>query len=373
MNPAPIEIAVALLCRRDGRTLVVRKRGTATFIQPGGKLEPGERPADALCRELEEELGLRITPADLAFAGSYDGPAVNEPGTVVAHAFRLTVDVPVSAAAEIEELAWIDPAHPGDIVLAPLTRDCFLPLLTPWKEKAVVVTGGAKGIGRYIALGAARAGANVAICDIDDAALHATKRELEACGGKSLALHVDVRDEDGAQQLIAQTAQAFGTIDYLVNNAAIVPHFQWGGPRWPRVRDMDLAFWTNVIATNLHGAFLCSKHAIPYMERQNSGHIVNLYGGGAAVPPGAMAYVITKEALVVFSRYLAEEVREHNICVMSLAPGGAIATEWAPEEARRRLPGPDSAGDRFLLAADAPMELSGHLVDFIDGKLVAVN
>jgi 8-oxo-dGTP diphosphatase len=129
MNPAPIEIAVALLTRGDGRTLVVRKRGTTTFIQPGGKLEPGERPVAALCRELEEELGLQVGPADLAFAGSYEGAAVNEPGTVLAHAFRITVDVPLAAAAEIEELAWIDPANPGDIVLAPLTRDRFLPLL----------------------------------------------------------------------------------------------------------------------------------------------------------------------------------------------------------------------------------------------------
>jgi 8-oxo-dGTP diphosphatase len=127
---APIEIAVALLCRRDGRTLVVRKRGTTTFIQPGGKLEPGERPVDALCRELEEELGLRVSAADLTFAGSYDGVAVNEPGfTVVAHAFRITVDTALAATAEIEELAWIDPANPGDIVLAPLTRDRFFPLL----------------------------------------------------------------------------------------------------------------------------------------------------------------------------------------------------------------------------------------------------
>lgn len=129
MDPAPIEIAVALLRRADGRTLVVRKRGTATFIQPGGKLEPGELPVDALCRELAEEVGLQVTPADLEFAGSYAGPAVNEAGTVLAHAFRLTTDLPVSATAEIEELAWIDPAHPGEIVLAPLTRDEFLPLL----------------------------------------------------------------------------------------------------------------------------------------------------------------------------------------------------------------------------------------------------
>jgi 8-oxo-dGTP diphosphatase len=125
----PIEIAVALVRRSDGRTLVVRKRGTTTFIQPGGKLEPGELPADAVRRELEEETGLRIGAEGFAFVGRFEGPAVNEDGTVIAHAFRVDSDAGVTAAAEIEELAWIDPAHPGDIILAPLTRDDFLPLL----------------------------------------------------------------------------------------------------------------------------------------------------------------------------------------------------------------------------------------------------
>ena len=99
---------------------------------------------------------------------------------------------------------------------------------------------------------------------------------------------------------------------------------------------------------------------------------MNVYGGGGPTPPGAMAYVTTKEAGVVFSRYLAEEVRENNICVMSISPGAAIATERAPDEARARMPGPDSAADRYFLAAEAGMELSGHLVDLVDGKLVAV-
>ncbi len=125
-----IEIAVALVRRSDGRTVVVRKRGTTTFIQPGGKLEPGEAPADAVCREVEEELGLRITPDQLTFVGRFEGAAVNEAdSSVIAHAFRIETDATVTIAAEIEELAWIDPAEPGDIVLAPLTRDEFLPLL----------------------------------------------------------------------------------------------------------------------------------------------------------------------------------------------------------------------------------------------------
>lgn len=242
-----------------------------------------------------------------------------------------------------------------------------------WEDKAVVVTGGAMGIGRYIALGAAERGANVAIGDVDNEGLNSMSKELSAFGVKTLALHVDVRREEDARALIERAVESFGKIDYLVNNAAIVPHFAWGGPRWPATRDMEFSFWSNVISTNLHGSWLCSKYAIPHMEQQNSGHIVNLYGGGGTTPPGAMAYVVTKEALVVFSRYLAEEVREHNICVMSISPGAAIATERAPEEARTRMPGPDFASDRFFLAAEAGMELSGHLVDLVDGELVAVD
>ena len=238
-----------------------------------------------------------------------------------------------------------------------------------WKERSVVISGGAMGIGRYIALGAAARGANVAVGDIDEEGMRQVTDELNAFGNQVVAIRTDVQIEDEVHRLMETAFNEFGSIDYLVNNAAIVPHFSWGGPRWPKVRDMDLAFWSKVIDTNLQGSFLCSKHAIPYMERQGSGHIVNLYGGGGPIPPGGLAYVVTKEALVTFTQYLAEEVREHNICVMSVDPGGAIATERAPEEARAKMPGPESVGDRFFLAAEAGMEFSGHLVNLVDGKL----
>jgi len=228
------------------------------------------------------------------------------------------------------------------------------------------------GIGRYIAHGAAARGANVAIGDIDDEGLRQVGEELRSFGNKVIAMHVDVQREDDVGRLMESTFGEFGTIDYLVNNAAIVPHFSWGGPRWPKVRDMDLEFWTRVLGTNIQGSFLCAKHAIPYMERGGSGHIVNLYGGGGPIPPGGLAYVLTKEALVTFTQYLAEEVREHNICVLSVDPGGAIATERAPEEARARMPGPESVGDRFFLAAEAGMEFSGHLVSLVDGELAII-
>ncbi|MCH4898621.1 MULTISPECIES: NUDIX domain-containing protein [Pseudomonas] len=127
-NNSIIRIAAALLLNPDGQTLLVRKRGTTAFMQPGGKIEPHELPVHALARELEEELGLVIDPAQASFLGQFSAPAANEPGFVVqAEIFQLTIDAQVLPAAEIEEVIWIDPATDGNVILAPLTRDLILP------------------------------------------------------------------------------------------------------------------------------------------------------------------------------------------------------------------------------------------------------
>lgn len=127
-GPSIIRIAAALLIGPDGRTLLVRKRGTQAFMQPGGKIETHEQPIVALARELEEELGLHIDIAQASYLGSFSAPAANEPGCVVqAELFLLDIDSSVAPAAEIEEVVWIDPASDGGLVLAPLTRDLILP------------------------------------------------------------------------------------------------------------------------------------------------------------------------------------------------------------------------------------------------------
>lgn len=123
-----IRIAAALLLNANGQTLLVRKRGTTAFMQPGGKIEAHELPVHALARELEEELDLQIDPAQATFFGQFSAPAANEPGFVVqAEIFQLTIDAQVTPAAEIEEVIWIDPATDSAIELAPLTRDVILP------------------------------------------------------------------------------------------------------------------------------------------------------------------------------------------------------------------------------------------------------
>lgn len=128
MTTSLIRIAAALLLGPDGRTLLVRKRGTRAFMQPGGKIEAHEQPVQALARELEEELGLQIDPAQARYLGVFSAPAANEPGFVVqAEVFLLSIDAPVSPAAEIEEVCWIDPAGDNNLLLAPLTGEVILP------------------------------------------------------------------------------------------------------------------------------------------------------------------------------------------------------------------------------------------------------
>jgi 8-oxo-dGTP pyrophosphatase MutT (NUDIX family) len=127
--PESIRIAAALLLNPQGQTLLVRKRGTEAFMQPGGKIEPHEQPAVALARELYEELGLQIDPSEAIYLGQFSAPAANEPGfTVQAELFQLHTEAPVVPAAEIEEVRWIDAGCDLELNLAPLTKDLILPL-----------------------------------------------------------------------------------------------------------------------------------------------------------------------------------------------------------------------------------------------------
>ena len=236
--------------------------------------------------------------------------------------------------------------------------------------KVVIVTGSGKGIGRHAAKTFAQEKAKVVVADVNQEWTERTARELSLLT-ETLAVDVDVRSEDAVKRMVDQVMRRFGQIDVLVNDAAIVPHFAWGIPRWPRIRDMEKDFWDRVIQTNLGGTFLCTKHVLPHMEAKRSGHIINLYGGGGIKPAGSCAYVVTKEAIRTFTRYVAEEVRDSNVCVITFSPRVPIVTEGAPDEALTRLPGPEILGNGFVLAAQLPMESSGQIFAFQEGRLVA--
>ena len=263
--------------------------------------------------------------------------------------------------------------------------------------KVVVITGGAKGIGRWVAGTFAREGARLAIADVSP--MENVVAEVQALGAEVLPVRTDVCNENDVRSLMDQVYRRYGRIDVLINDAAIVTHFHEGSPRWPRIRDMDQGFFERIMRTNLGGTFLCTKHVIPYMESLNAGHIIQFGQGTLRVEHtnnpniGTCVYGVSKVAIRAFARFVAEEEQAFNICVMSMGPGtgatstrprepvpglpgggGGIVTEDSPEWARANpnTAQVESVDNRYVIAAEAPMEFSGHQVTVRDGVLTIV-
>jgi 8-oxo-dGTP diphosphatase len=129
IDPPVLRIAAAMLVRADGRTLLVRKRHTTIFMQPGGKVDSDETTQAALVRELKEELGISVDVQSLVPLGQFLAPAAHEAGVMVdAALFMVECDQTVQPAAEIEEAIWVEPDAPRDFPIAPLTDSYVLPL-----------------------------------------------------------------------------------------------------------------------------------------------------------------------------------------------------------------------------------------------------
>ena len=134
-----IEIVAALIRDSAGRVLLVRKRGTTAFMQPGGKRDSGEDDVTALAREIDEELGCRVVPDSIQCLGEFDAVSANEPGfRVRASLYETDVTGDIVAKAEIDELIWVDPAAPAAVPLAPLTRDHVLPLASRRRASSTI-------------------------------------------------------------------------------------------------------------------------------------------------------------------------------------------------------------------------------------------
>ena len=201
------------------------------------------------------------------------------------------------------------------------------------ENKVAVVTGAAQGIGRAIALRFARQGAVVAVLDINIERAAETVRLIEAEGFSSKAkfIHCDVARVADVDAAVAETAQMFGGVDILVNNAAIAIY----KPLWEYTDDD----WDRVIAVNLRGIFLTARRCIPIMRARGAGSIVNMASVHARTTSTMnSAYVASKGAVVSLTRAMALECAAFNIRVNCILPG-AIDTPMLMENWGNLLPG----------------------------------
>ena len=199
-------------------------------------------------------------------------------------------------------------------------------------DKIALVTGAAQGIGRDIALGLAKDGANVAICDVNLEAAQKTTSDIEAMGRKALALKANVASSAEVTAMIDQVVATFGRIDILVNNAGITRD-----GLILRMKDED---WDLVLSINLKGSFLCTKSALKYMTKQRSGTIINIASiVGAMGNAGQANYVASKAGLIGLTKTIAREYANRNVTANAVAPGfiDTAMTQALSEQVRTDL------------------------------------
>ncbi|WP_445613851.1 SDR family NAD(P)-dependent oxidoreductase [Geobacillus sp. YF-1] len=183
------------------------------------------------------------------------------------------------------------------------------------KEKTVIVTGGANGIGKAIAIMFAKNGANVAIVDMDAENGERLAEQLRAEGRHAAFVKADVRRAAEIERFVKEAADRFGGIDYLINNAGV--------SRWKSPYELTVEEWDDVLATNLRSAFLASREAAKYMRRNvKGGAIVNIASTRALMSePNSEAYAASKGGLIALTHALAVSLSQDRIRVNCISPG----------------------------------------------------
>lgn len=214
------------------------------------------------------------------------------------------------------------------------------------QDQVAIVTGASRGIGKAIAHALAENGASVVLASRTARDVEAAATELVSAGHSAIAVPADVGNATDVERLVSKTVESYGRVDVLVNNAGV-------GVFKPVV-DMDVSEFDRMWNVNMRGSFLCTKAVLPYMVKENSGHIVNIssLAGKNSVKNGA-GYAATKWALRGFASSLMLEVREANIRVITIFPGSVDTAFSSTNKPARQITQPEDVAAAVVFAVSA--------------------
>ncbi|SLN32741.1 (S)-1-Phenylethanol dehydrogenase [Roseivivax jejudonensis] len=244
------------------------------------------------------------------------------------------------------------------------------------EDRVAIVTGAGHGIGKAYARELALNGAKVVIAELDERAALKVAEDLAADGHETLGLKVDVSSAADLDTMATQTIERFGRIDILVNNAAIFSTVPMSRAGFDTIEEDE---WDAMMRVNVKGPWLASRAVIPHMRARNYGKIINISSGTALKgAPTRIHYVTSKAGILGFTKTLAKEVGDANICVNCVAPGNTLAEENPDDSvvAMREK----AKGARALKRVQTPEDLTGAIVffassesDFITGQTLVVD
>ncbi len=238
------------------------------------------------------------------------------------------------------------------------------------KDKNAFITGAAQGIGKSIAIGMAREGANVAITDVNFESAEATATEIKEIGVKSIAIKLDVSSQDEVTHAFSTFSKELGPVDILVNNAGITKD-----TLLMRMKEQD---WDAVININLKGTFLCCKEAVKIMAKQRLGKIISISSVVAFTGnPGQSNYSSSKAGIIGLTKTIAREYAGRGIRANAVAPGfiQTAMTDILPDAVKDEMKKSIPLGS-FGTPEDvtnAVIFLSSAESDYISGQVIHVN
>lgn len=185
------------------------------------------------------------------------------------------------------------------------------------KGKVAIVTGSTSGVGAGVAIRLAAEGASVTVSGRNEEAGNRVAAQIREAGGTTIYVRTDLTRENDCRNLVEQTVAAFGKLDILVNNAGIFPR--------GTLETTTAELWDSIFAVNARGPFFCCKYAIPHMQAQKSGSIINVgSGNGYCGAPNLLAYSASKGALLTMTRNLARAYARDHIRVNWLTTGWVL-------------------------------------------------